>query len=219
MTWYKFLSAGAVGPFSGYPWPPPGDSHGAGEWITARDGLEPCQSGLHLCRPADLPFWLHEELYIVDVDGPVTEYESFVLAHRARLVHRVPWDQRAARRFSRACAWRVRDLAADALERTGRHDEARELLACTSLDDLDRTVGGLATEETGSAADATGYVADALTFAGGVEGSTGWASATATTALVAAAAARATAPGGSGRGSWAAERQRQASWIAELADR
>lgn len=219
MTWYKFLATGAVGSFSGYRWPPPGGHDEPGEWVTATDGLEPCRSGLHLCRSADLPFWVHEELYVVEVDGRITEHESFVLAHRARLVRRVRWDRRAAGTFSRACAWRVRDLAAEVLDRTGRPDEALQLLECTTLDDLDQTVGRLARVEGDSAAGVTGYVADAVTFAGGVEGSSGWASATATTAFVAAAAARATAQGDKGQASWAAERQRQASWIAELAER
>lgn len=217
MTWYKFLATGAVGPFSGHPWPPPGGSHEHGEWVTAEDGLEPCRSGLHICRPADLPFWVHEELYAVDVDGPVAEYESFVLARRARLVHRVGWGRGAAGAFSRACVWRVRDLAAEALARTGRREEAHRLLDCTSLDALDVTVGRLVERDSVSARAVTGYVEDALSFSGGVESSSGWASAAATTAFVTAAAARATAPDDAGTAAWAAERRRQASWIAELA--
>lgn len=218
MTWFKFLASGAVGPFSGYRWPAPGGAREPGEWVTAEDGLDPCRSGLHVCRSVDLPFWVHEELYVVEIDGPVTEYESFVLAGRARLVHRVEWGRRAAGTFSRACAWRVRDRAAEALRRMGRLDDADRLLACTTMDDLDRAAGCLASGDDRSAGDVSGYVADAVSFAGGVEGS-GWASAAATTAFVAAAAARSTAEEHGGTAAWAAERHRQASWIADLTGR
>lgn len=219
MTWFKFLASGAVGPFSGYRWPAPGGSRGPGRWVTAEGRLDPCRSGLHVCRAGDLPFWVHEELYVVEIDGPVIEYESFVLAGRARLVHRVEWGRRVAGTFSRSCAWRVRDLAAEALRRRGRLDDADRLLGCTTMGDLDRAVGRLARGDDPSAGDGFGYVADAVSFAGGVEGSSGWASAAATTAFVAAAAARATAEEHSGTAAWAAERRRQASWIADLAGR
>lgn len=220
MTWYKFLATGAVGPFSGYRWPPPAESREPGEWVTAGNRLDPCRSGLHVCRPADLPFWVHEELYVVDVDGAFSAYESFVLANRARLAYRVEWGRRTAQNFSRACVWRVRDLAADALERTGRRAEAHRLLDCATLDELDETVGWwLAQRGDASTGDVTGYVADVLGFAGGVEDGDGWASATATTAFITAAAARATAREDRSRAAWAAERRRQASWIAELVGR
>lgn len=218
MTWYKFLATGAVGPFSGYRWPRP-SGHEPGGWVMAEDGLDPCRSGLHICRSADLPFWVSEELYVVEVDGPVTEYESFVLANRARLVRGSAWGRRVAGSFSRACAWRVRDLAAEALVRTGRREEADQLLACASLGALEATVGRLAERDIASTSAVTGYVQDVLSFTGGAERTSGWASATATTAFVAAAAARATAQEDSGTAAWAAERRRQASWMAELAGR
>ncbi len=219
MTWFKFLASGGVGPFSGYRWPAPGDAREPGEWVTAEGRPDPCRSGLHLCRAADLPFWVHEELYVVEIDGPVTEYESFVLASRARLVHRVEWGRRAAGTFSRACAWRVRDVAAEALRRMGRLDGADRLLECTTMGDLDRAVGRLARADDTSTGDVSGYVADAVSFAGGVEDSSGWASAAATTAFVAAAAARSTAEEHRGAAAWAGERRRQASWLADLAGR
>ena len=86
------------------------------------------------------------------------------------------------------------------------------------MDDLDRAAGCLASGDDRSAGDDSGYVADAVSFAGGVEGS-GWASAAATTAFVAAAAARSTAEEHGGTAAWAAERHRQASWIADLTGR
>lgn len=219
MTWFKFLASGAVGPFSGYRWPPPGGSHRPGGWVTADGSLDPCRNGVHVCRSADLPFWLHEELYVVDVDGPVVEYDSFVLTHRARLVQRVPWDRRAASTFTRTCTWRVRDLAAEALRRTGRLADADRLLDCTTVDALGRTAGRIARNEDDATGGVAGYVADAVSFGGGVEDGAGWASAAATTAFIAAAAARATAEEESGTAAWSAERLRQASWIADLEGR
>jgi hypothetical protein len=219
VTWFKFLAGGAVGTFSGYRWPAPALAREPGEWVTAESRLDPCRSGLHVCRSADLPFWVHEELYVVEIDGPVTEYESFVLASRARLVQRVDWGRPAAGAFSRACTWRVRDLAAEALQRRGRLGDADRLLECTTLDDLAGAVGRLDRADDTSAGDVSGYVADAVSFTGGVEDSSGWASAAATTGFVAAAAARSTAEAPSGAAAWLAERRRQASWIADLAER
>jgi hypothetical protein len=165
----------------------------------------------------DLPFWLHEELYTVDVDGPVVEYQSFVLARRARLVRLAAWDRRAASRFSRFCARRVRDLTAESLARSGRHDAAQRLLGCTTMEDMQRTAGELIA--TGSAPEdaVAGYLADAVTFAGGVEEGSGWASAAATTAFIAAATAHATAGEARGPSARTDERLRQASWLKDHA--
>lgn len=217
MTWFKFLASGAVGPFSRHRWPPPDGSHKPGEWVTVDHALDPCRSGLHLCRTVDLPFWLHEELYTVDVDGPVVEYESFVLARRARLVRLVAWDRRAASGFSRFCARRVRDLAAESLARSGRRDAARRLLGCTMMDEMQRTAGELVATGSAPADAVAGYLADAVSCAGGVDDGSGWASAAATTAFIAAATAHATAGEEMGPTARADERLLQATWLTDHA--
>ena len=125
MLAYKFLLTGAVGPFSGFAWPAPG------EWVDGAAAPAPCRAGVHGCRVDDLPWWLQDELWVAEFDDPVTLVDRKVVSARARLVRRVDaWDAAMARDFAEACARRARDHAAAALDRTGEGDAASELLAC-----------------------------------------------------------------------------------------
>ena len=81
MIAYKFLDAGRVGPFTGFSWP-------LGEWVEA-SGADPCRSGIHACRVRDLPVWLGDELWEVDLDGHVVEQERKLVAPRGRLTRRL----------------------------------------------------------------------------------------------------------------------------------
>ncbi|HVZ72756.1 MAG TPA: hypothetical protein VHJ20_10320 [Polyangia bacterium] len=69
-----------------------------------------CRRGVHACRADQLSFWLHEELWKVELDGDLSSGLDCVLAPRGRLVARVDeWSERGgAQRFSIA----VRDHAA-----------------------------------------------------------------------------------------------------------
>ncbi len=216
MTWFKFLADGATGPFSGYRWPAP---HGPGEpgaWVSAADSLEPCRSGLHLCRARDLPFWLLEELYTVDVEGPVTEHDSFVLARRARLARRLEgWTRQAAHQFSCDCAWRVRDLLADELRGAGRLSSADGLVGCTTMGDLQRMSREIEEATGAGRSRLAGYALDAAVYAANAEADSGWAAAAATTGFIAATAAR-VAGGDEGPAASANERSLQARWLAGL---
>ena len=92
----KALRAGAVGPFSEFRWPTPGD--GPGQWVAASPS--PCASGVHACLRGQLPLWLHDELWEIELGGAVTTLERKVVAARGRLVRRVEgWDARALRRL------------------------------------------------------------------------------------------------------------------------
>lgn len=218
MPWFKFLATGAVGPFSGYQWPAPRDGDDPGGWAHASGPLDPCRAGLHVCRLADLPYWLHEELYLVDVDGPVVDHDSFVLARRARLLKRVTmWGRESAYGFSCDCAWRVRDLTAEALSRAVRQADADRLLGCRTMDELGRTARRIEDSDGTEGVPLAGYAADAATFAAAAESGSGWASAAATTAFVAATAARVAAEPDDGRAALKSERLHQAHRIAELA--
>jgi hypothetical protein len=109
---YKFLQAGSVGRFSGRAWPPPG------AWLSAGAAIDLCRSGVHACRAGDLPHWLDDELWQVELAGDVTQAEQLVVASRARLVARVAgWNPDTAKRFAVACAERAQDYARLALER------------------------------------------------------------------------------------------------------
>jgi hypothetical protein len=98
---YKFLAAGAVGPFTGFEWP-------VGEWIEA-DAADPCRRGVHACRTRDLPVWLDDELWEVELEGAVIEQERKLVAPRGRLTRRIEgWTPDTALAFGRFCARRAR---------------------------------------------------------------------------------------------------------------
>lgn len=144
MIAWKFLAAGAVSPFTGFRWP------GPGEWVTAPPG----DSGrwIHACRTPDLPHWLDEQLWRVELDGPVEASRYQVASPRARLVSRIGgWNASFAREYARTCALRARDLALPHLEPA--------LRAGLGSDDLQGIVEALGRD--GAASDAAGYVADA----------------------------------------------------------
>lgn len=121
MIAYKFLQAGGLGPFSGFAWP-----H-AGEWVSGR---------ISACRASDLPIWLHEELWVAELDGAVEEGRTKLVATRGRLLRQVPeWTQVTAGEMALACARRTRGHAATVLRASGMGSVA-ELLQAFALDEL-----------------------------------------------------------------------------------
>jgi hypothetical protein len=103
---YKFLAAGAVGPFSGFRWP------ARGEWVETGLPLEACRRGVHAAELEELPEWLSDELWSVELGGEISRSNGLVVAERGRLVERVDaWDGDAAREFAAACAQRLRERA------------------------------------------------------------------------------------------------------------
>lgn len=164
MIAYKFLAEGAVGRFGGVAWPPP-RGRGPGEWLHAGGRTEPCRSGIHACRAEQLPEWLDDELYAIELAGRVVEHETALVASRGRLVGRLEgWTPAAAQEFARACTWRARDRAAALLRRSG--EDARGLLAAPSLAALARAAAAGAARE-GPAGTACGYVADCVALLAG----------------------------------------------------
>lgn len=103
MTAYKFLRAGRIGPFSGFEWP-------VGTWVEAEARAQ-CGAGIHACRVADLPFWLLDELWEIELGDEITRGAHKVVAKRGRLVRRVDaWDAEVSTEFAAACVDRVRRL-------------------------------------------------------------------------------------------------------------
>ena len=87
--------------FTGFAWPLPDGR--PGPWVHAQ--IDPCRSAIHACRPRDLPLWADRALYEIELDGPVLEDRSKVVASRARLVRRVrEWDERLCEAY---CRWRA----------------------------------------------------------------------------------------------------------------
>jgi hypothetical protein len=98
---YKFLRAGGVAPFTGFEWP-------TCKWIEA-DAADPCRRGVHACRLRDLPVWLDDELWEVELEGDVVEQERKLVASRGRLTRRIEgWTPEVALAFGRFCARRTR---------------------------------------------------------------------------------------------------------------
>jgi hypothetical protein len=161
---YKFLRQGAIAPFSGHEWR-------EGEWVTVSGELEACSNGVHVCRRRDLPYWLADELWLVDVDGERLELGQKLVVRRAQLRSRVKdWPNPVARDFALDCVWHVRDLAVRELERNGQA-EAEELRSCRSVSALGDAAGkGMRRrrpDRPAVAADFLGYAQDAAEFATG----------------------------------------------------
>jgi hypothetical protein len=158
---YKFLSAGAVAPFTGYRWPVPGPT-GAGAWVEAPDGR--LDHGIHACRTADLAFWLEAELWRAELSDPVAAGQRQIIARRGRLLERVSaWSEASARSFAEACIWLARDRAVRSSRATGFEAEAERLAACRELTDLHAVSTRLSSPE-GLAPALAGYLAEDIDF-------------------------------------------------------
>jgi hypothetical protein len=131
MIAYKFLRPGRVGPFSAFQWPEPDI------WVLAPEDLLACRRGIHACRPGDLPWWLAEELWEIELDGDLHPAEHKIIAPAGRLRSQVEaWTPSCAQEYADACAWRAQERAVQALTRAGRGHEAHELAMCATLDDV-----------------------------------------------------------------------------------
>lgn len=110
MTYVKFLRPGAVSPLAGFRW------RVDGTWVDVRGEPRACRFGLHACRPEDMPYWLAEELWTVELDGQVVATEHKVVARRARLLERVTeWSDGGADDLARWCLARTATHAAGQL--------------------------------------------------------------------------------------------------------
>jgi hypothetical protein len=131
MIAYKFLRSGRTGPFSGFQWPEPG------VWVQAARDLAACKRGVHACRPSDLPWWLADELWEIELDGHVRVDEHKIIAPAGRLSWQIEgWTPACAQEYADACAWRAQRRAVQALTRAGHRHAARELATCATLDDV-----------------------------------------------------------------------------------
>jgi hypothetical protein len=118
MIAYKFLAPGAVGPFSGFAWGEPG------RWVEADGEPAACRSGIHACRVEQLPYWLGEELWEIELDGEVVEAERKLVAARGRLRERLDSWPAAAAELAADCVARCRELAGGDEVLAGYADDA-----------------------------------------------------------------------------------------------
>ena len=107
MIAYKFLRPDGTSVFTRFRWPLP--DGGPGEWVDAP--ADPCRSGIHACRPEHLPYWVGRTLYEIELDGPIVEEATKVVAPRGRLLRRVDaWDDALRDEYTRMCAERGIEL-------------------------------------------------------------------------------------------------------------
>ena len=111
MIGYKFLRADGTSPFSDFRWELP--SGRPGPWVEA--DVDPCSSGIHACRAADLPYWAGHSLFEIELDGEILELGSKQVASRARLLRRIEvWEEKVRDDYQRMCADRAHALASSA---------------------------------------------------------------------------------------------------------
>ncbi len=197
MIAYKFLRTSRIGPFSKFAWP------GPGVWVRADAAVQQCRRGIHACRTRDLPWWLADELWEVELDGEVQIDEHKLVASAGALRSQVDgWTAACAQHYGEACAWRARDRGLEALKRAGHRRAADQLVDCTTLEDVLVTARRLA--------DDVPDTRIALTIAG--DGAfRALTSAPSTSAYIAAhAALRLDGPSG-----YATERAWQSRWLVE----
>ena len=173
MIAHKFLSAGAVGLFSGIRWPTPWNGEPA-SWVIADGALQVGWNGIHACRLRDLPYWLNDELWLVELAPEIVEEDRMLVARSGRLVDRVgSWTRQTEYEFGEACAWRARDKTVALLLRRSLTREAARLAECRELDSLAEVAAAVAeaggnedaSRITGYVADAAGYTADVASYA------------------------------------------------------
>jgi hypothetical protein len=144
---WKFLSAGRVGPFTGFRWP-------TEEWVSAPEGVAE-DRWIHACRVSDLPYWVpgapDAELWRIELDTPTITRRWQVASSRARLLERVAaWGPAVEQELRRECAAQARRLGAAA---SGVDPDAVAQYVVTTetwnagcgmfaLDQLARTIGG-----------------------------------------------------------------------------
>jgi hypothetical protein len=185
MIAFKFLGAGAVAPYTEFRWPV------GGEWVSAP--VERAGVWVHACRPGDLPYWIDEELWRMELEAPLRETRYQIASPRGRLLGRVVgWGPPLAREYAEACGWRARDVALTRLRPAQRE-------AVAGAADL----GAIATRAATFGSLPGAYLADAARFA--QQGSPAAAS------YVAAVLASSL---GGGLGAFEAERAWQARWLA-----
>jgi hypothetical protein len=105
----------------------------------------PCRRGIHACRARDLPWWLADELWEIELDEPAVADEHKLVAGAGRLRSRIDqWTVSSGQEYAEACAWRARGSAIEGLRRAHHQQAADELASCRTLDDLLATVRRLA---------------------------------------------------------------------------
>jgi hypothetical protein len=158
---YTFLADGAVEPLSGFAWPTPAAGK-PGAWIGADTTPRETLRG---SLPGDLPYWLDDELWNIELEGALPKRPHLLLAERARLLGRVDaWTGALAWEFVGACARRVAHRAAAALGEAGQAHAAASLEGASDLEEIELAASAAA-DQPGPAGTLAGYTADVCFYA------------------------------------------------------
>jgi hypothetical protein len=111
MLAYKVLHDGRSA-FTGWEWPVP-DGDSPGEWIEINGPIALCENGVHACTARQLPPWIGNELWAVELDGEILQTPLVLVASRARLLAPVRgWQQDTRIRYGEACESRASSVVA-----------------------------------------------------------------------------------------------------------
>jgi hypothetical protein len=169
---------------------------------------------VHACRSDDLPYWLDDELWQVELLGVILVDHLKLVARGGRLVRRIDtWDDGTRRAFAEWCLTRVATHAAVESRDAGLEAEAAALEAASSVDEVGAAAAAAVTAAedsgAGNAERLASYAADAVEW---------------TTALPPGGVAYVAAHAADSRSrvdeadAFAAERALQARWLAERLD-
>jgi len=158
---YKFTADDAVSVFTRFPWPVPARGK-PGAWVDAAITAKVCETGVHACRVADLPYWLGRELWEVELGGDVVAASYKLVASRGRLLRRVAGWPELERPFAEDCAARVRELAVSELERADRPDLAAAMAAAGTTAELAAVAEQAVAQAPALAATLAGYASDCV---------------------------------------------------------
>ena len=163
MRAYKFLARGAVGRFSDFQWPPPG------EWVETGRQVVDCLHGVHALHAEQLLEWIDDELWEIELGGTVVAREGMLIAERGRLGRRIDgWNDAAAQAFADACARRSGVIAARALRQAGLIDDAERMEQAANLAAIqEAAVASLDATANAAVTDALSFAADLASLVGG----------------------------------------------------
>jgi hypothetical protein len=143
---WKFFAPDAVAPFTAVRWPQPD------KWI------EGAGEGIHGCALEDLPYWIDQELWAVELDGKVARGRRQVIGARGRLVSRIEGWPEEQPDFTAKCIERTRRRVTTALDTAGLRDDAERLAAVRGSDTERETALAVAA----AGPQYAGYVADVI---------------------------------------------------------